>query len=189
MGRSLGTGPTCELGSKRPVKGVILQSPLMSAVRVVVNSKVTLPIDIFANLDKIRKVKAPVFIIHGMKDEVIDVSHGQTLFKLTEGTPSEYAPWWIPNAGHNDIEYKFEAVYLSKLAEFLQYLDKTPKVEEQTKSKKNCKRNSTSSTSLFSASSTPEDTKTAETTTTETTQQTDTSKESSSTSKETKAEE
>ncbi len=49
MGRSLGTGPTTDLASREPVGGVILQSPLLSAIRVVMDTKVTLPVDIFVN--------------------------------------------------------------------------------------------------------------------------------------------
>jgi hypothetical protein len=65
MGRSLGTGPTVDFASKNNVRAVILQSPLLSAIRVVVKTYFTLPIDIFASIDKIHKVKAPVLIIHG----------------------------------------------------------------------------------------------------------------------------
>lgn len=65
MGRSLGTGPTVEFASKNNVRATILQSPLLSAIRVVVNTRVTLPIDIFASINKIHKVKAPVLVIHG----------------------------------------------------------------------------------------------------------------------------
>lgn len=93
FGRSLGTGPTCDLAARQPdilyyillilfvfifflfillrmiflfyvdVKGVILQSPLLSAVRVAM--PFSLPIDMFANVDKIQKIKAPIFICHG----------------------------------------------------------------------------------------------------------------------------
>ena len=58
MGRSLGTGPSCYLASKLSSKdnknrrpaGLILQSPFLSAIRVVFNTPFTLPIDIFPNL-------------------------------------------------------------------------------------------------------------------------------------------
>jgi len=123
MGRSLGTGPTCELASKKTIGGVILQSPLLSAVRVVTKTPFTLPIDIFANQDKIRRIKAPIFIVHGVLDQVISIEHGKELHKLIQVPEYAWEPWWIPNAGHNDIEYNFHETYLEKLAIFISALD------------------------------------------------------------------
>jgi len=123
MGRSLGSGPTVELASKNPVRAVILQSPLLSAVRVVMKSPFTLPFDLFANVDKIAKIKAPVFIIHGSVDQVVPQFHGKELYNQI---PQKYAfePYWISGAGHNDIEYRFHEEYLSKLRGFLGSLSK-----------------------------------------------------------------
>jgi len=118
FGRSLGTGPTVDLASRKPeIKGVILQSPLLSAVRVVMRSLVTLPIDIFASIDKIHKVKVPVFICHGTADEVINVSHGK---KLSEMMPNKiYPPLFLEGAGHNDIESNFYDKYRHHLRGFI----------------------------------------------------------------------
>jgi len=123
MGRSLGTGPTTHLASKFQVGGVILQSPLLSAVRVVVHVPFTLPIDIFANLDKIHKIKAPVFIIHGTADEVISVEHGRELYRRLPSSIA-YPPWIIEGAEHNNIEFSFFESFLMKLREFLNELEK-----------------------------------------------------------------
>ncbi len=76
MGRSLGSGPTTHLATTFRVRGAIIQSGLLSAIRVVKNTGVTLPFDIFANIDKLHKVKSPTMIIHGIEDEVISVEHG-----------------------------------------------------------------------------------------------------------------
>jgi hypothetical protein len=82
MGRSLGTGPTSDIAadSDYPVGACILQSPFLSAVRVVKHTPFTLPIDIFATQDKIHKIKAPLFIMHGTEDEVINFQHGEVSF-------------------------------------------------------------------------------------------------------------
>ena len=77
MGRCLGTGPSTDLASRNPVRGLILQSPIMSAIRVVMKSWTTLPFDIFANCDKIHKVNSPVFIMHGKLDNVVPFEHGR----------------------------------------------------------------------------------------------------------------
>lgn len=67
MGRSLGTGPSCHLAAKllsikdgRKPAGLILQSPFLSAIRVVMNTPFTLPIDIFPNLGQQEKKKLAI---------------------------------------------------------------------------------------------------------------------------------
>jgi hypothetical protein len=46
------------------------------------NTPFNLPIDIFISKDKIGKIKAPIFIMHGTIDQVINVNHGRDLFGL-----------------------------------------------------------------------------------------------------------
>jgi len=118
MGRSLGSGPTTDIASRKEVRAVVLQSPLLSAVRVVMKTLITLPIDIFANCDKIHKVKCPVFIMHGHVDNVVPFENGKKLYALV---PDKYAyqPWWIEGASHNDIENKFYHEYLKRLRDYL----------------------------------------------------------------------
>lgn len=70
-GRSLGSGPTCFLAQQltaagTPCAGVILQSPLLSAYRVAFNFRFTMAGDMFPNIDRMRKIESPVFIIHGV---------------------------------------------------------------------------------------------------------------------------
>jgi hypothetical protein len=120
FGHSLGTGPSCELASKRPVGGLILKSALMSAVRVAVDLGFTLPFDIFANIDKVSKVKCPIFLIHGDKDDVIPYLHSE---KLSRKIDNLYEFWLVPNAGHNDIDRLYRNEYMKKLFEFISSLD------------------------------------------------------------------
>jgi len=123
FGRSLGTGPTVYLASKYDVKGAVLQSPLLSAVRVVMNTPKTMWFDIFSNVDKISKVKCPVLIIHGDRDEVINVRHGQVLHSMLK---NPYSPLWIVGAGHNDIEISYFDQFSKKLKEFFNFLETAP---------------------------------------------------------------
>jgi len=122
-GRSLGTGVTVEIASKKQFRGVILQSPLRSAVRVVLNTGLTLPFDIFANQDKVHNIRVPIFIMHGTNDTVINVSHGMALNGMIKEKYS-YPAWWIPGAGHNDIESGHFDEYMNKMQEFLNFLSK-----------------------------------------------------------------
>lgn len=59
-------------------------------------------LDIYPNIDRIKKVDCPVMIIHGQLDEEVDVSHGQELHKAV-APHLRREPWWVADRGHNDI--------------------------------------------------------------------------------------
>jgi pimeloyl-ACP methyl ester carboxylesterase len=68
LGRSLGSGPATHLASKFRVSGLILMSPYTS-IKNVAYSKVGMlsffvP-ECFNNLEKIKSVECPTFILHG----------------------------------------------------------------------------------------------------------------------------
>jgi len=120
MGRSLGTGPACHLAAKltgedRPA-GLILQSPFLSAIRVVINTPFTLPIDIFPNLMNIKSVTVPILVIHGTEDKVINCSHSHTLITLPIKKLLSYQ--FIEDAGHNDIETRYFHQYKTTIDNF-----------------------------------------------------------------------
>eukprot|EP00871_Galdieria_phlegrea_P000900 jgi/Galph1/1810/GphlegSOOS_G496.1 len=82
MGRSLGSGPSIYICSRKPAKGLILVSPISSCLRVVrPHLKVSLPFDKFVNIDKIAQVSCPVLIIHGCMDEVVPVTNSIELYE------------------------------------------------------------------------------------------------------------
>ena len=80
--------------------------------------------DIYPNIDRIRNVNCPVFVIHGVLDQEVDISHGQEMY---EAVPREFQrdPWWVPDRGHNDItEGRGKlAEYLQRLRVFLESLE------------------------------------------------------------------
>ena len=80
-GRSIGSGPTTFLGESYPVGGLIIHSGIASALRVVFDLRWTLPFDKFPNLDRVSKIDAPVFVIHGRRDEIVPFRHGQQLYE------------------------------------------------------------------------------------------------------------
>jgi pimeloyl-ACP methyl ester carboxylesterase len=43
---------------------------MLSIYRVAFNFRFTIPGDLFPNIDRIRDIQSPVFIIHGTRDEV-----------------------------------------------------------------------------------------------------------------------
>jgi abhydrolase domain-containing protein 17 len=113
-GRSVGSGPATELAARVPSGGLVLESAFVSAFRVL--TRVTLlPFDRFDNLRHIRRVRAPILVIHGTADEVIPVSHGRRLYDAA-GQPKQAL--WVEGAHHNDVPFVAGAQYWSALAAF-----------------------------------------------------------------------
>jgi predicted esterase len=123
FGTSLGTGPTSYVASKESAnfRGVILQSPFTSVVRIKVNTQKPVFFDMFQNINCVSKIKCPVFIIHGKCDEVVPFDHGETLYKKLKVA---YKPLFIDYAGHNNImEIMSVERYLKQLFKFIVYLN------------------------------------------------------------------
>jgi len=102
MGQSLGTGIVVDYVSKNEwTSPVILVSPYKSIVTVIYDSSIVAPIDKFKSLSKLGNVSCPVKIFHGDADQLINISHGKTLYEnLNDKT---FKPSWLPGIGHNDI--------------------------------------------------------------------------------------
>mmetsp|Transcript_29435 Transcript_29435/g.32735 ORF Transcript_29435/g.32735 Transcript_29435/m.32735 type:complete len:205 (+) Transcript_29435:401-1015(+) len=115
-GRSIGTGPSVHLATERKVGGLILQSAMMSVVRVVWQSGITMPFDIFCSIDKVNKIKCPTLIIHGKEDQIIPVKHSKMLFKKLQ---TEKLGLYLRGAGHNNIEQKYRSTLMKSLHLFI----------------------------------------------------------------------
>ena len=98
-GFSIGSGPATELAATKPVGGLILEAPFLSAPRVVTRVRL-LPVDPFPNLKRIGDVKCPVLFFHGTEDRVIPYSHGRALFELAR-EPKRFIT--IEGGDHNDF--------------------------------------------------------------------------------------
>ncbi|VDN89984.1 unnamed protein product [Brugia pahangi] len=116
-GQSIGTVPSVDLASiESSVAALILHSPLMSGMRVAFpGTQRTWCCDAFPSIDKVARVRCPTLVIHGTDDEVIDFSHGVSIY---EHCPSSVEPLWVPGAGHNDVE--LHAAYLDRLRAFIE---------------------------------------------------------------------
>ncbi|ORM41368.1 Alpha/beta hydrolase domain-containing protein 17C [Babesia sp. Xinjiang] len=117
-GRSIGSGPTVHLALRRPVLGVILQSPIASVYRVRMRRlPCSLPGDMFRNADKVELLEVPTLILHGTKDEIVPLESSQRMARKI----SEVYCQWIEGASHNDID----TTYADQADEaILEYLDK-----------------------------------------------------------------
>ena len=124
MGQSLGSVPTLNLASKGSAtySSVILISPLASAFRAVMSDTyvpkfLSARLDglLFDNLKAIESIRAPVAIVHGFDDEVVDIAGAQLLHSRIPARFS-HAPLYI-SAAHNDI-YREETV--NSVTDYLQ---------------------------------------------------------------------
>lgn len=128
FGRSIGSGPTCDMASWGPglsCGGVILQSPLSSCARVLFGDAGLLarPLDPFPNYAKVDRICAPVAIMHGVRDSVVPISHGKTLFSLCK---NPFEPLWLDNSGHDNIPFDQTFTYVQ---EFLESLETSPRIQ------------------------------------------------------------
>ncbi|MBD2014764.1 alpha/beta hydrolase [Microcoleus sp. FACHB-53] len=116
FGRSVGGGSAVDLASRQPLAGLIMESSFTSAFRVVIPFPL-LPFDKFSNLNKIKKVKCPVLIMHGKADEIIPFQHGQ---KLLAAANEPKFSLWVDEASHNDLMWVAGDQYAAALRKFAQ---------------------------------------------------------------------
>jgi len=102
LGRSLGTGPAATLTTKFPAHSLILETPYSSIPDMAAKTYKIFPTNYlsrfrFNTLKKIERTKAPVYVIHGTKDELIPYEMGKSIAEK-KGTLLT-----IKGAGHNDF--------------------------------------------------------------------------------------
>jgi fermentation-respiration switch protein FrsA (DUF1100 family) len=114
FGRSVGSGAAVHLAARRPAAALVLQSPFISAFRVLTRVPL-LPFDKFPNYKEIGRVRCPVLIVHGAKDSVIPLWHGQKLFEAAN-QPKQLMV--VPGADHNDLNFVAGASYFQALQAF-----------------------------------------------------------------------
>ena len=118
MGFSVGSGPSCYIAEKYPVKALVIISGFASAAQVLLPFSV--PFDKFPNAERLKNCKVPLMVIHGRHDKIVPVRNGRKLFD------SSVAPLRImheEDAGHNDI-FRRTAGFFHKLQNFLDDVDK-----------------------------------------------------------------
>jgi uncharacterized protein len=86
-GESLGTGVAVALAAERPIAGLILDAPFTSAADIGASAYPFIPVrwfikDSFRSDERIRRVKAPLLVLHGEIDGIIPVTFGERLFAL-----------------------------------------------------------------------------------------------------------
>ncbi|HLJ86215.1 MAG TPA: alpha/beta fold hydrolase [Candidatus Angelobacter sp.] len=114
LGRSVGSGPATYLAARRPVAALVLESPFVSAFRVLTRIPI-FPWDKFPNGRNIHQVQCPVLIIHGTADRIVAFWHGKKLYEMAN-EPKRYL--WIDGGGHNDLVMVAGKRYLQALKDF-----------------------------------------------------------------------
>lgn len=77
-GYSIGSGPSTNLASRHNIGGLIIHSGLSSGLRVLdPNIIETSYNDFFPNVDYIVDVLAPIYLLHGGADSMINVVHAE----------------------------------------------------------------------------------------------------------------
>lgn len=122
FGRSIGTGPSTYLASKRKkCKMLILFSPFTNLKAIVKDYFSILSIlvrDRFPNIEYIKEVEAPLFILHGKLDKIVKVEHSIELHKVAK---SKYKKLMIRDEmNHN--RYKLYDDLIIPLCQFLKII-------------------------------------------------------------------
>ena len=121
-GQSVGSGPTCELASELDeLGGVVLHSPLASGMRVLKPTTKKWPtwLDIYPNYNFVPNINAPTLIMHGTRDEIIDIGNAKFLHSLCKHPVS---PLWAEGYNHQNLDLSPE--YLPKLDKYLRTLER-----------------------------------------------------------------
>ncbi|XWV25031.1 alpha/beta hydrolase family protein [Tupanvirus deep ocean] len=117
VGRSLGTGIVVDYVAKNDWNNpIMLISPYKNIITVVMDFWFFSWFNKFNTLKKIQNVKCPVKIIHGNKDNVIDISHSKIIAKKIPN--KSFPPVWLDNVGHNKI---FKMIDIGQYFELINY--------------------------------------------------------------------
>jgi len=120
FGESLGSAVALELALARPAAALVLEAPFTS-VPDVARRTVFAPLAPFVrtryeSLARIPRLKIPLLVMQGDRDEVIPPALGRRLFEAAPEPKRYYA---IPGAGHNDTYLVGGAAYWQALSDFL----------------------------------------------------------------------
>lgn len=125
LGHSLGSAPTVHLAITKEfsdLKAIILLSPIASGIKLVspdIDMKDLEKIDVFCNLKKVIDIHCPIFIIHGMKDEVIPFQQSVEMSKFMKNAYE----WHPRNGDHSNILSKYRTKFFQKCKFFFEYLN------------------------------------------------------------------
>jgi len=118
-GESLGCGIAVKLSSEAEFAATVLEAPYTSIADVAQKHYWYLPakwliFDQYNIINIINQIRSPLLILHGEKDNVIDISFGKKVFAAAKEPKKSL---FIPNANHNNL---FEFDVVKKILDFLE---------------------------------------------------------------------
>lgn len=116
-GRSVGAAMALELATRKPVAGIIMQSPFVSAYRVVTHFPIFI-FDQYNNLAKIKQLNIPLLIIHGTHDSIVPFWHSVKLYNAATNVPMK-KHYWVEDADHNDVSEVAKEKYWQEFIKFI----------------------------------------------------------------------
>lgn len=105
-GKSLGTGVATALAAERPVGRLILEAPFTSTADIAGLHYPYVPVhwlmkDQFRSDERIGSVKAPLLVMHGVRDPIVPIQFGERLFALAH-EPKRFIRY--PEGEHEDLD-------------------------------------------------------------------------------------
>jgi fermentation-respiration switch protein FrsA (DUF1100 family) len=121
LGQSLGGAVAIDLAARKECAGIIVESSFTSARDMAKELFSWLPVHLliktkFDSVSKIKKVRAPVLILHGTRDRTVPFKLGQQLYEAAEEAKFFYE---VEGAGHNDAYIIGGRKYREKVEEFI----------------------------------------------------------------------
>jgi fermentation-respiration switch protein FrsA (DUF1100 family) len=122
FGRSLGAAVAAELALHYDCRALILETPFASIAKM---ARATFPLLPIASLlrtrydtvEKVRRIKVPLLVIHGDEDDIVPYDHGKEVFAAAP-EPKEF--YTIRGARHNDTYIVGGDAYFKALKNFIE---------------------------------------------------------------------
>lgn len=121
FGRSLGTAIAAEMAIRQDFLALILETPFASIRAMARVAFPLLPIGPFLRtrydvLEKVKKIRAPLLVLHGDQDEIVPYAQGRQVF---DAAPEPKQFFTIRGAHHNDSYVVGGESYFSALKNFI----------------------------------------------------------------------
>jgi fermentation-respiration switch protein FrsA (DUF1100 family) len=139
-GESIGTAAACRVAAKENCGALMLFAPLDSLPSA---GKWTLPIlqiypdfcfaEQLNNLELIKKIHSPIFIIHGKNDQTLRVQGSERLYDAAS-QPKTIV--YLPDSSHTEMSADDGALYMKSIAQFIATLrdSNNPRVKRPLRS-------------------------------------------------------
>ena len=121
-GESLGTAVAVDLASKNNFAGIILESPFTSMIKLAKKYYPYLPVTIllkdkYESENKLKKINAPILIMHGKKDTIVPFEMGEEMFNKSNNPKFKY----FNEVDVHMMDYNKELI--SSIKDFIQSLN------------------------------------------------------------------